>query len=207
MFALLKNTKKSPNPPHRHLPPLRLQRALTLITQANLYIPPDAIHLMTKSLAAKIIIMIAVAELAGIIGSMFTAPAIGVWYSTLNKPSWTPPNWLFAPVWLTLYALMGVAAALVWNSKARDRKKNKTKQAAMKIYFGQLGLNVLWSLLFFGLRSPLYGFVGILVLWAAIALTIFMFYHVSKRAAMLLMPYILWVTIAAALNLSVLLLN
>ena len=97
---------------------------------------------------------------------------------------------------------MGIAAAFVWNSNAK-----KMKQAAMKFYGAQFGLNVLWSLLFFGLRSPLYGFIGVLVLWAAIALTIFMFYHVSKRAALLLVPYIAWVTIAAALNLSVLMLN
>ncbi len=158
-------------------------------------------------LFTKIFIMIALAELAGIIGTVFTAPSISTWYASLNKPSWTPPSWIFAPVWLTLYALMGVAAALVWNNKAKDRKKIRMKHDAMKIYFSQLGLNVLWSLLFFGLRSPLYGFVGILVLWAAIAITIFMFYHVSKRATLLLVPYITWVTIAAALNLSVLILN
>ncbi len=162
---------------------------------------------MTKSLAAKIIIMIIVAELAGIIGSIFTAPAIGAWYAVLNKPSWTPPNWLFAPVWIMLYALVGIAAALVWNSKAKDRKKIRMKHDAMKIYFGQIGLNVLWSLLFFGLHSLLFSFIEIMVLWAFVAVTIFMFHRVSRRAALLLAPYIAWITIAAALNLSVLLLN
>ncbi len=155
-------------------------------------------------LFAKIIIMIAVAELAGMIGSIFTAPSIATWYAALNKPVWTPPNWLFAPVWIMLYALMGVAAALVWNSKAKNKRM---KQAAMKIYFSQLGLNVLWTLLFFGLRSPLLSFVEILVLWMAVVLTIAAFYRVSKQAAFLLIPYIAWVTIAAALNLSVLMLN
>lgn len=100
--------------------------------------------------------------------------------------------------------MMGIAAAIVWNSKARNKKM---KQAAMKIYFSQLGLNVLWALLFFELHSPLLSFVEILVLWMAVVLTIAAFYRVSKQAAFLLIPYIAWVTIAAALNLSVMLLN
>lgn len=155
-----------------------------------------------KGLLSKIIIMVVVAEMAGIVGSVFTFPAIGSWYAGLVKPWFTPPSWVFGPVWTILYALMGIAAGLVWHAK-----KTAERQAAIKIYFIQLGLNVIWSLLFFGLRSPAYALVEIIVLWIAIALTIKAFYPISKNAAMLLVPYILWVTVATALNAGVWLLN
>lgn len=153
------------------------------------------------SLARKIIIMIVIAELAGIVGSFFTVPAIGSWYTALNKPWFTPPSWVFGPVWLTLYALMGIAAGLVWHSKS------KIKERALQIYWLQLGLNVVWSMLFFGLRSPLYGLIDIVLMWIAIAATIFVFYKVNKKSAGLLVPYIIWVSIATALNYYVLVLN
>ena len=149
----------------------------------------------------KIIIMIVIAELAGIIGSIFTTPAIGSWYASLNKPWFTPPSWVFGPVWLTLYALMGIAAGIVWHSKS------KIKERALQIYGFQLFLNLVWSLLFFGLRNPLYGLIDIVLMWIAIAATIFMFYKVNKKSAALLIPYIIWVTIATALNYYVLVLN
>ncbi|MEK6887357.1 MAG: TspO/MBR family protein [Candidatus Aenigmatarchaeota archaeon] len=149
----------------------------------------------------KIIIMIVIAELVGIIGSVFTAPAIGSWYASLNKPWFTPPSWVFGPVWLTLYALMGIAAGLVWHSKS------KIKERVLQMYGFQLFLNLVWSLLFFGLRNPLYGLIDIVLMWIAIAATIFMFYKVNKKSAGLLVPYIIWVSIATALNYYVLVLN
>jgi tryptophan-rich sensory protein len=155
----------------------------------------------SSSLLTKIIIMVVVAELAGIVGSVFTFPAIGSWYASLVKPWFTPPSWVFGPVWTILYALMGIAAGLVWHAKKTPA------HPALKIYFVQLGLNVIWSLLFFGLRSPLLALVEIVILWFAIALTIRAFYPISKNAAMLLVPYILWVTVATALNAGVWLLN
>ncbi|MBI2233281.1 MAG: tryptophan-rich sensory protein [Candidatus Aenigmarchaeota archaeon] len=155
----------------------------------------------SKGLLTKVIVMVVVAELAGVIGSVFTLPAIGSWYASLVKPWFTPSSWVFGPVWTTLYALMGIAAGIVWHTKAEKR------QTALNLYFGQLGLNVIWSLLFFGLRSPLYALGEIVVLWIAIALTIRAFYPISKNAAMLLVPYILWVTVATALNAGVWLLN
>jgi translocator protein len=149
----------------------------------------------------KIAVMVVIALAAGAVGSVFTAPAIGAWYSYLAKPFFTPPNWAFAPVWTILYILMAVAAALVWQSS----DKNKSK--ALKIYFSQLALNVAWSLLFFGLRSPFYALIGISILWLAILFTIFQFNNISKKAGMLLIPYILWTTLAAFLNISIFILN
>lgn len=154
-----------------------------------------------SNLIRKIVIMIVIAELAGIVGSIFTAPSIGSWYATLNKPWFTPPAWVFGPVWLTLYALMGIAAGLVWHSKS------KMKERVLQIYWLQLALNVIWSLLFFGLRSPLFGLIDIVLLWMAIAATTFVFYKVNKKSAGLFVPYIIWVTIATALNYYILVLN
>lgn len=138
---------------------------------------------------------------AGLIGGIFTAPAItSGWYSALNKPFFTPPSWLFGPVWTILYLLMGLALFLVLKTKKPARKA----KAAFAI---QLSLNVLWSALFFGLRSPITGLLGIIALWLAIAFTIKEFFLVSKKAGWLLIPYIGWVSIAALLNLAVVLLN
>jgi benzodiazapine receptor len=152
---------------------------------------------------AKLVAFILLCEFAGIVGSFFTTPSIGTWYATLQKPWFTPPNWLFGPVWITLYFLMGVSLYLVWEKGI----KKKDVKVALYIFGIQLVLNVFWSILFFGLQSPLYGFVEIVVLWTVIAITIFKFYKVSKKAAILLMPYIAWVTIAATLNYYVLVLN
>jgi tryptophan-rich sensory protein len=140
---------------------------------------------------------------AGGIGSAFTASAIPEWYATLAKPSFSPPNWIFAPAWTILYILMGLAAALVWQKGLQNPKV----RTALVIFLLQLILNLIWSVLFFGLRSPLYGLVDILFLWAMILVTIAHFSRVSTLAASLLIPYILWVTFAAGLNLGIFLLN
>jgi benzodiazapine receptor len=158
---------------------------------------------MTVHPALKFIIALGVCQLAGFAGSIFTAPAIGGWYAALEKPSFTPPNWLFSPVWIALYALMAVAAFLVWN-KGLGVRGAKT---ALIFFAAQLILNVLWSVIFFGLRSPGLAFVEIVVLWFAIAVSIITFYQVSKPAALLLVPYIVWVSFAAALNLAIFRLN
>jgi len=149
----------------------------------------------------KLAISMVICLLAGAIGSIFTMPAIAGWYSTLSKPAWTPPNWAFGPVWTTLYILMGISLYLIWNTRVRGVK------TAMGIFAAQLVLNVLWSFLFFGLQSPLLGMIGIVALWIAILATIIVFYRISRPAAYLLLPYIVWVTIASALNYSVLVLN
>lgn len=149
----------------------------------------------------KLMISIIVCLLAGMIGSFFTTPSIATWYASLIKPSFSPPNWVFAPVWTTLFILMGLSLYLVWS---RGLKKVKLE---ITIFGVQLILNIIWSVLFFGLRSPLYAFVEIIVLWLAILIIIIKFYKVSKNAAYLLIPYILWVSIASLLNYYILILN
>ena len=140
--------------------------------------------------------------MAGIIGSVFTFPAIPTWYATLNKPFFSPPNWIFGPVWTALFTLMGIALYLVWQKKTKFKKA-----AALRIFTIQLILNTLWSILFFGLQSPALAFIEILFLWAFIALSIKAFYKVSKAAGYLLVPYILWISFATLLNLAIVMLN
>lgn len=156
---------------------------------------------MTSMKRGVLILSILVCLLAGGLGSLFTSASIPTWYAGLNKPWFNPPNWLFAPVWTTLFVLMGVSLYLI----ASKGLKNVRLQV---ILFGvQLVLNVVWSILFFGLRLPSYAFAEILALWVAIALTIVSFFRVSRKAAMLLLPYILWVSIASLLNYYVWALN
>jgi len=144
----------------------------------------------------RLVFSIAVCQAAGLVGSLFTMPSIPTWYASLNKPFFAPPSWLFGPVWITLYILMGVSLYLVWSKGL----KNKSVKNSLLIFFVQLLLNALWSFLFFGLRSPLYGFVEIIALWIVILLAILKLYKISKNAALLLLPYIAWVTIAAILR-------
>ena len=144
---------------------------------------------------------IVICQLAGVLGSVFTVPAIAGWYATLQKPWFTPPNWLFGPVWISLYTLMGIALYLVWQ---KGLAKNKT---ALGIFGTQLALNATWSFLFFSLQSPFLGLAGIIPLWIFVALSAWAFYRVDKRAGYLLVPYIVWVSIATALNYYVLVLN
>jgi tryptophan-rich sensory protein len=151
----------------------------------------------------KLATSLIVCQLAGLLGSLFTAPAIPTWYQTLNKPSFTPPSWLFAPVWIGLYLLMGISLFLVWKKKEQDLRVNE----ALMIFFIQLILNAFWSIAFFGLRSPLLGLVDIIFLWMGILLTIQKFFKISRNGALLLLPYLLWVSFAALLNFSLWVLN
>jgi len=151
----------------------------------------------------KLTISIIICESAGVIGSIFTTPAIPGWYAALVKPSFTLPNWVFAPVWTSLYLLMGISVFLVW----RKGLDNHLVNSALRLFIVQLVLNTFWSILFFGLRSPLLGLVEIIILWVAILLTILSFFRVSKIAGILLLPYILWVSFAAILNFSLWRLN
>jgi len=157
---------------------------------------------MVRNLSA-LIAFIVLCELAGVIGSIFTIRAISNWYSVLRKPWFTPSNWLFGPIWLILYFLMGLSLYLVFES---ERNKAKEKPALWAFGF-QLVLNTLWSVLFFGMHYLFYSFVEIVLLWISIAVTTLLFFRVSKAAAYLLLPYILWVTIAASLNYYVFILN
>ncbi len=151
----------------------------------------------------KLIISILACQGAGVLGSLFTSPAISTWYSMIQKPSFNPPSWIFAPVWILLFLLMGISLYLVW-SKGLDYKGARV---AIYIFFVQLVLNILWSILFFALQSPLFAFIEIIILWLAILMTIISFYRVSKIAAYFLLPYILWVSFASILNFSILIIN
>lgn len=152
---------------------------------------------------SKLVIAIGVSELAGVIGAFFTTPAISGWYATLAKPEPAPPNWIFGPVWTTLYALMGVTAFLIW----KEGLERRGVKVALGIFIGQLVLNTLWSIIFFGLQSPGGAFIEIILLWLAILATIIAFHKISRPAAWLLVPYILWVSFAAYLNYSIWMLN
>ena len=145
---------------------------------------------------AKFIFCILITEGAGIIGSFFTMPSVQTWYLTINKPSFQPPSWLFAPVWTLLFFLMGVALYLVWS------KKNK-----ITWFWVQLLLNILWSFLFFGLHSPIVALFEIVLLWFAILITIIKFWSFNKKASILLIPYLAWVAFASYLNFAIARLN
>lgn len=136
------------------------------------------------------------------LGSLLTTPNLPDWYAGLNKPAWNPPNAVFGPVWTLLFALMALAAWLVW----RERHTHSVR-VPLGWYALQLVLNVAWSGLFFALRRPDLAFLEILFLWAAILATLVAFLRVRKLAAALLVPYLLWVSFAAALNFALWRLN
>jgi tryptophan-rich sensory protein len=152
---------------------------------------------------ARLVICIVACEGAGGVGAIFTTSAIPTWYAGLKKPIFTPPNWAFAPVWITLYLLMGIAVFLVW----REGLGQEGVRMAFVIFWAQLVLNILWSVIFFGRKSLFGGMVMILLLWIAILITIIAFFGVSPLAGALLIPYIIWVSIAANLNVQVWKLN
>ena len=151
----------------------------------------------------KLVGCVVVCELAGVAGALFTSRPALDWYAALKKPAFNPPNWVFAPAWTTLYALMGIAVFIVWR-KGLDNPKVKT---AVVIFAVQLILNAAWIPAFFGLRSTAAGLIVILGLWVGILAAIVAFLRVSRVSGVLLIPYILWTTFAVALNLSLVALN
>ena len=151
----------------------------------------------------KFIISILICQSAGIFGSIFTFEAVPDWYSTLTKPTFAPPGWVFGPVWIILYFLMGVSLYTVWVSES----KPKIRKVFFTVFGIQLVLNALWSLLFFGLRSPLLGLVDIILLDIMVLTTIIYAKSVSKLAAILLVPYLVWIIFATILNSAIFLLN
>lgn len=176
--------------------------------------------------ALKFVIAIAVSELAGVIGVVFTAPAISVWYAGLVKSALNPPSWVFGPVWTALYVLIGIALYLVWKN---DWKTNNPiwmgegkawnawsrrlwtgdlqKANAVAIFGVQYILNTAWSYLFFGLHLSGFAFFELCALWFSIVWTVIVFYRISRPAAYLLLPYLLWVSFALYLNYSIWILN
>lgn len=137
--------------------------------------------------------------LVGILGSFFTSPAIGGWYAALNKPSFTPPSWVFPIAWTLLYLLMGISLYILW--------EKKNTKAATHLFVLQLVLNLLWSILFFGLKMPTIALIELLALLATVLMTTKKFYEISKTAAYLMVPYILWLCFATLLNYYIVILN
>ena len=150
-----------------------------------------------KSLG-RLLLSIAISQSAGLIGTLFTFSAIPTWYAYLNKPSFAPPNWVFGPVWTTLYTLIGISFFLIWQNK---------KRPSTKLFFFHLFLNAIWSPIFFGLKNLGLAFVVILVMDITLIMVIKYFYKFSKLASYLLVPYLLWISFASLLNFSIWQLN
>lgn len=140
---------------------------------------------------------------AGFIGMPFTIAAIPSWYSTLTKPFFSPPSWVFGPAWTILYIMMGISLFLIWTKQS----DSDIKQKALYIFFAQLFLNAIWTPVFFGLHSPFLGLIIIVLLWATIIINVDIFYKTSKKAGLLLLPYFLWVSFATVLNFAIWQLN
>lgn len=174
----------------------------------------------------KFIVSIVVCQLAGVVGAAVTVPAIGEWYAGLNKSEFTPPAWVFGPVWTVLYLLMGIALYLVWEKNWEVRlpavaKNGKVwNRVSQKLFDGnwrriniilifaiQLALNILWSVIFFGMKLPGAAFFELLMLWSAILYAAVNFWRVSKPAGYLLLPYLFWVAFAGYLNFSIWMMN
>ena len=167
---------------------MRLQKMLRMNKEFNL---------------KRFLISILITEGSGVIGSLFTINAISGWYATLAKTPVTPPNWLFAPMWVTLYFLMGVALYIVWNK----HEAKGGKSLAYSLFVIQLALNVLWSVIFFWQEQILFAAIEIVFMWFFIVATIIEFRSIDKSAGYILFPYLAWVTIATVLNFAVLFAN
>ena len=151
----------------------------------------------------KLIISLLLPQLAGGLGAFLMGNSVSTWYQTLEKPFFNPPSWVFGPVWVTLYLLMGISAYLIW----KRTRENKAAKNAMNIYWAHLLLNASWTPIFFGLHNIALAFFAIVALWILILILIIKFFKISKTASYLLMPYILWVSVATALNASIWYLN
>ena len=152
----------------------------------------------------KLIIDIIIPVAVGAISGFFTSSNVNTWFPTIVKPSFNPPSWLFAPVWTTLYVMMGIALFLVWKNESVAKS---LKQKAIIFFAIQMTLNFLWSFTFFEMHEIGWAVVNILLLWIFIIATIFSFAPISKTAAWLLVPYISWVSFASILNIAIWQLN
>ena len=151
----------------------------------------------------KLIVSIVASFAAGGIGSLFTVKAIPTWYARLKKPRYTPPNRVFGPIWTTLYILMGISVFLVWQMGLTT----DGTLLAFVLFWIQLAINAMWSIIFFGMKSKDGGVITIIILWLLILATTVTSFRVSVWAGALLIPYILWVSIASYLNIGIWLLN
>lgn len=147
----------------------------------------------------KLAVALILPQCAGMVGGLFTAPNIPTWYAFLNKPSFTPPSWIFAPVWLILYLMMGAALFLLWTADSRK----PLVRVALGLFAAQLVLNAAWTFLFFGLHSPFWGLVDIGALWLILTSLIVVSMRVSRPAGLLLLPYWFWLSFASVLNYTI----
>ena len=148
---------------------------------------------------SKLIIAVAIPVAVGATSGFFTVTGVESWYQSINKPLWNPPDWIFGPVWTTLYILMGIALYLVWNSDT----SSALKRTAITLFSIQLIFNFFWSFIFFNQQQIGWALVEIIMMWIAILLTIFSFAKISTAAAWLLVPYICWVSFATVLNYTI----
>lgn len=151
----------------------------------------------------RLVVSIAICQVAGLIGTVFTISEINTWYATLKKSELNPPGWIFGPVWIFLYLLMGISLYLVWNEEA----ETKQRREAFGAFYLQLALNVSWSLIFFGMHDTGLALACLFALLSVLAATIYKFYKISKKAGLVLVPYFAWCCFAAFLNYSVWVLN
>lgn len=152
----------------------------------------------------RILLVLTTCLIVGFLSSKVTQQSISTWYPTLIKPIFNPPNWVFAPVWTVLFIMMGVSGGMIWNEI--DNKPEEVKKA-FSFFVIQLGLNALWSYLFFGLQNPLLSLIEIILLWLLIFETYNQFALINKTASKLLLPYLAWVSFASLLNFSIWWLN
>lgn len=151
----------------------------------------------------KLVLSIAVCQGAGLIGTIITISSIENWYNLLNQPSFRPPNWLFGPVWTILYTLMGISLYWIWTAGT----KKKEVRNALKLFAVHLVFNATWSIVFFGMHNILLSLINIIVLWILIIMVMIKFYKIDKKASLILLPYLAWVSFATVLNFSIFLLN
>lgn len=156
----------------------------------------------TKRTLVALAIFLGLAAAVSLLGSLFTMSGQDGWYESLEQPSWDPPDWVFGPIWSVLYIAIGVAAWLVWRQRGWDGAKTP-----LTLWGIQLGLNLLWTAIFFGMEMPGLAVIEIVVLIVAIIATVVTFWPISKLGALLLLPYLGWVTFAAFLNFEIWRLN
>lgn len=151
---------------------------------------------MEKNELFRLILSIIICQMAGIMGSIFTASSIAIWYPTLTKPSFTPPGFYIGLIWIVLFTLMGISLFIIW----RETPRNQAARIALYFFAAQLIVNVLWSAAFFSMQSPISGLIVIALLWILILICIVKFWPINRIAAFLMVPYIVWVSVAAYLN-------
>jgi benzodiazapine receptor len=157
---------------------------------------------MKKTLTLKFLISLLLPLSLGAIAGMFTSQSVPEWYATLNRPSFNPPNWIFGPVWTSLYILMGISFFLIWKQEA-----SKVRNRAILIFLLQLLLNFAWSFIFFFFNLIGLALVEIILLWISIVMMLVVFYKIKPEASYINIPYLLWVTFATVLNASYYILN